>query len=121
MKFINCGYFLDTTDLLCYFVDYVKFNEFWLKLYICCIVFHRESCVGQLRHIYICTPEIESLVVSILPKIQPAPVPCPLFLPSNEGPIKLPSNGLWVLRLPYPLHYFTFTKRHCRHLVEAME
>lgn len=68
-------------------------------------MFCRESCVGQLRHIYVCTPEIESLVVSILPKIQPAPVPCPLFLPSNEGPIKLPSNGLWVLRLPYPLQH----------------
>ncbi|XP_067947573.1 nonsense-mediated mRNA decay factor SMG8-like [Watersipora subatra] len=62
-----------------------------------------DGCVGQLRHIYVCTPEIESLVVSLLPKIQPAPIPCPLFLPSHDGPIKLRPNGLWVMRLP---HFF---------------
>lgn len=67
-------------------------------------IYSSSGNVGQLRHIYVATPAFDTLVVSILPKIQPAPVPCPLFLPTQDGPINLPSNGLWVLRLPYPLN-----------------
>lgn len=59
------------------------------------------GCMAQLVRLYIATPDTPSLTVAVYPKIQPAPAPCPLFVPSHDGPIQLPRNGLWVLRLPH--------------------
>ena len=40
------------------------------------------------------------LKVLLRPWVQPNSPPCPIFFPSNNGPITLASNSIMVLRLP---------------------
>jgi hypothetical protein len=44
---------------------------------------------------------ISKISISIAPKVQPHAAPCPIFVPTQSGPIELAENNLWVLRLPY--------------------
>jgi len=39
--------------------------------------------------------------VTLNPRIQPGPHPCPIFTPGNHDLIKLTPSAYWVLRLPY--------------------
>ena len=43
---------------------------------------------------------ITKIKICIAPRVQPNPLPCPLFWPSQPGPIRLTDNSVWVLRLP---------------------
>lgn len=47
--------------------------------------------------------------VTLHPKIQPAPEPCPIFFPTLNEPLKLSQSAYWVLRLPYPFICFKIT------------
>ena len=40
--------------------------------------------------------------VTLNPKVQPAPAPCPVFGPGCDKPIRLSQSAYWILRLPYP-------------------
>lgn len=71
--------------------------------------------MAQLMRIFVVTPSgnIQSdedfldssgqkqLRISIRPRVQPNPTPCPFFSPSLSEPITLGDNSIWVLRLPY--------------------
>ena len=62
--------------------------------------------------IHVVTPKAP-VHVTLSPKVQPAPAPCPLFvpgitsLPGNEETVKLSQSAYWVLRLPYPFESST--------------
>jgi len=94
-------YFVNVTNLGLGVSTIHRWQQYFYNLSLCC------RSIGQLRHIYVATPSIETLHVTILPKIQPAPVPCPLFQPTHDF-IRLPPNGVWVIRLPYPYHYHNY-------------
>ncbi|XP_013398523.1 protein SMG8 [Lingula anatina] len=71
-----------------------------MPLYFPCHCRSSKGLMAQLMRIYIATPEGPTNI-SINPRIQPAPLPCPVFMPSHDGAIVLPQGGIWVLRLPY--------------------
>lgn len=39
--------------------------------------------------------------VTLNPRVQPAPNPCPIFSPGNLEPVKLSQSAYWILRLPF--------------------
>lgn len=47
------------------------------------------------------------LQISLKPRVQPNPAPCPVFWPSDQNSIDLTENSIWVLRLPYVLFIYT--------------
>lgn len=49
--------------------------------------------------IHIVTPKAP-VYVTLNPRVQPAPLPCPIFYPGNSEPIKLSQSTYWILRLP---------------------
>lgn len=69
----------------------------------CWYVSHRnvKPLTAQLMRIHIVTPKAP-IHVTLNPRVQPAPSPCPVFVTGCEQPIKLSQSAYWVLRLPYP-------------------
>ncbi|XP_050702519.1 nonsense-mediated mRNA decay factor SMG8-like [Eriocheir sinensis] len=57
---------------------------------------------GQLMRLHIVTPKAP-VNVTLSPQVQPAPDPCPRFIPQppTSLPVKLSASAYWVLRLPY--------------------
>ena len=51
--------------------------------------------------IHVVTPKAP-VHVTLNPRVQPGPSPCPIFVTGCEEPIKLSQSAYWVLRLPYP-------------------
>jgi protein SMG8 len=50
------------------------------------------------------------LQIGLKPRVQPNPVPCPVFWPSpSQNSIYLTENSIWVLRLPYVLFFAHFS------------
>ena len=47
------------------------------------------------------TKEKAKLSFCLKPRVQPNPLPCPIFWPSNSNEIVLNNNAIYVLRLPY--------------------
>ncbi|KAG8182047.1 hypothetical protein JTE90_013977 [Oedothorax gibbosus] len=56
--------------------------------------------IAQMMRIHVVTPKAP-VHVTLLPKVQPAPEPCPLFFPTINEPLKLSQSAYWVLRLPF--------------------
>src|SRR5271156_3559279 len=56
--------------------------------------------IAQLMRIHVVTPKAPVHCL-MLPKVLPAPMPCPIFFPEEQQPIKLTTSSYWVLRLPY--------------------
>jgi protein SMG8 len=55
--------------------------------------------LAQLMRIHIVTPKAP-VHVTLNPRVQPAPMPCPIFYPGNSEPVRLSQSAYWVLRLP---------------------
>ena len=71
--------------------------------------------LAQLMRIHVVTPKAP-VHVTLHPKIQPAPEPCPTFFPTLNEPLKLSQSAYWVLRLPYPFilcWIFSFSAKVC--------
>ena len=60
-----------------------------------------KPLIAQLMRIHIVTPKAP-IHVTLNPRVQPAPSPCPIFVTGCEQPMKLSQSAYWVLRLPYP-------------------
>ncbi|XP_014673337.1 PREDICTED: protein smg8-like isoform X2 [Priapulus caudatus] len=71
-----------------------------MPLYFPCPCRSSKAFMGQLMRLYIVMPRAP-IKVTLNPRVQPAPPPCPVFLPGTAGPISLDSNTFWVMRLPY--------------------
>lgn len=67
--------------------------------------------MAQMMRVFIATPaiaqkfktfntDLNGISIAINPRVQPNPQPCPIFFPSQPGPIQLAENSLWVFRLP---------------------
>lgn len=52
--------------------------------------------------IHVVTPKAP-VHVTVNPRVQPGPPPCPIFVTGCDEPIKLSQSAYWVLRLPYVL------------------
>lgn len=57
--------------------------------------------------IHVVTPKAP-VHVTLNPRVQPGPPPCPIFVTGAEEPIKLSQSAYWVLRLPYPFYLFIY-------------
>ncbi|XP_053213180.1 nonsense-mediated mRNA decay factor SMG8-like isoform X2 [Panonychus citri] len=55
---------------------------------------------GQLMRLHVVTPKAP-VHVTLNPRVQPAPNPCPIFSPGNLEPVKLSQSAYWILRLPF--------------------
>lgn len=60
-----------------------------------------KPLIAQLMRIHVVTPKAP-VHVTLNPRVQPGPPPCPIFVTGCEEPIKLSQSAYWVLRLPYP-------------------
>ena len=60
-----------------------------------------KPLIAQLMRIHVVTPKAP-VHVTLNPRVQPGPSPCPIFVTGCEEPIKLSQSAYWVLRLPYP-------------------
>jgi len=60
-----------------------------------------KPLVAQLMRIHVVTPKAP-IHVTLNPRVQPAPSPCPVFVTGCDQPLKLSQSAYWVLRLPYP-------------------
>ena len=58
--------------------------------------------MGQLMRFHMVVPD-GPVEVNLKPQMQPSPPPCPLFYPESKRTIRLPHEGWWILRFPYPL------------------
>lgn len=56
--------------------------------------------MAQLMRIHVVTPKAP-VHVTLNPRVQPAPNPCPIFYPGNSEPMKLSQSAYWILRLPF--------------------
>ena len=52
--------------------------------------------------IHVVTPKAP-VNVTLNPRVQPAPNPCPTFITGIQEPVRLSQSSYWILRLPYPL------------------
>lgn len=71
-----------------------------MPLYFPCPCRSGKPIIAQLMRIHVVTPKAP-VHVTLDPKIQPAPPPCPVFYPGNQEPVKLSQSTYWVLRLPF--------------------
>nr|CAD7262909.1 unnamed protein product [Timema shepardi] len=71
-----------------------------MPLYFPCPCRNAKPLVAQLMRIHVVTPKAP-IHVTLNPKVQPAPAPCPVFITGFEQPIRLSQSAYWVLRLPY--------------------
>ena len=51
--------------------------------------------------IHVVTPKAP-VNVTLNPRVQPAPSPCPVFVTGIQEPVRLSQSSYWILRLPYP-------------------
>lgn len=61
----------------------------------------QKPLIAQLMRIHIVTPKAP-VHVTLNPRVQPGPPPCPIFVTGCEEPIKLSQSAYWILRFPYP-------------------
>lgn len=66
----------------------------------------QKPLIAQLIRIHVVTPKAP-VHVTLNPRVQPGPSPCPVFVTGCEEPIKLSQSAYWVLRLPYPFQKIT--------------
>ncbi|CAL1288077.1 unnamed protein product [Larinioides sclopetarius] len=71
-----------------------------MPLYFPCPCRSSKPQIAQLMRIHVVTPKAP-VHVTLHPKVQPAPEPCPLFFPTISEPLKLSQSAYWVLRLPF--------------------
>ncbi|OXU28536.1 hypothetical protein TSAR_008981 [Trichomalopsis sarcophagae] len=71
-----------------------------MPLYFPCPCRQPKPLIAQLMRIHVVTPKAP-VHVTLNPRIQPGPPPCPIFVTGCEEPIKLSQSAYWILRLPY--------------------
>ncbi|XP_012270941.1 protein SMG8 [Orussus abietinus] len=71
-----------------------------MPLYFPCPCRQPKPLMAQLMRIHVVTPKAP-VHVTLNPRVQPGPPPCPIFVTGCEEPIKLSQSAYWVLRLPY--------------------
>ncbi|KAK0167296.1 hypothetical protein PV327_004714 [Microctonus hyperodae] len=71
-----------------------------MPLYFQCPCRQPKPLIAQLMRIHVVTPKAP-VHVTLNPRVQPGPPPCPIFVTGCEEPIKLSQSAYWVLRLPY--------------------
>ncbi|XP_026284537.1 nonsense-mediated mRNA decay factor SMG8 isoform X3 [Frankliniella occidentalis] len=71
-----------------------------MPLYFPCPCKNSKPLIAQLMRVHVVTPKAP-VHVTLNPKVQPAPSPCPIFGPGCEKPIRLSQSAYWILRLPY--------------------
>lgn len=71
-----------------------------MPLYFPCPCRMVKPLIAQLMRIHVVTPKAP-VHVTLNPRVQPGPSPCPIFVTGCEEPIKLSQSAYWVLRLPY--------------------
>lgn len=59
-----------------------------------------KRLLAQLIRLHVVTPKAP-VHVTLNPRVQPAPPPCPVFVTGVSEPIRLTQSAYWVLRLPY--------------------
>ncbi|KAI1297123.1 Protein SMG8 [Halotydeus destructor] len=78
-----------------------KITQNDMPLYTPCICSRpAKPLLAQLMRIHIVTPKAP-VHVTLNPRVQPAPTPCPIFYPGNLEPIKLSQSTYWILRFPF--------------------
>ena len=60
-----------------------------------------KPLTAQLMRIHVVTPKAP-VNVTLNPRVQPAPSPCPIFVTGIQEPVRLSQSSYWILRLPYP-------------------
>ncbi|XP_003403110.1 nonsense-mediated mRNA decay factor SMG8 [Bombus terrestris] len=71
-----------------------------MPLYFPCPCRQTKPLIAQLMRIHVVTPKAP-VHVTVNPRVQPGPPPCPIFVTGCDEPIKLSQSAYWVLRLPY--------------------
>ncbi|XP_011684995.1 PREDICTED: protein SMG8-like isoform X2 [Wasmannia auropunctata] len=71
-----------------------------MPLYFPCPCRQTKPLIAQLMRIHVVTPKAP-VHVTLNPRVQPGPPPCPIFVTGCEEPIKLSQSTYWILRLPY--------------------
>lgn len=71
-----------------------------MPLFFPCPCKNNKPLIAQLMRVHVVTPKAP-VHVTLNPKVQPAPSPCPVFGPGCEKPIRLSQSAYWILRLPY--------------------
>ncbi|XP_012536412.1 protein SMG8 [Monomorium pharaonis] len=71
-----------------------------MPLYFSCPCRQTKPLIAQLMRIHVVTPKAP-VHVTLNPRVQPGPPPCPIFVTGCEEPIKLSQSAYWILRLPY--------------------
>ncbi|XP_014207374.1 protein SMG8 [Copidosoma floridanum] len=71
-----------------------------MPLYFPCPCRQPKPLIAQLMRIHVVTPKAP-VHVTLNPRVQPGPPPCPIFVTGCEEPIKLSQSAYWILRLPY--------------------
>lgn len=71
-----------------------------MPLYFPCPCRSSKPQIAQLMRIHVVTPKAP-VHVTLNPKVQPSPDPCPIFFPTLNEPLKLSQSAYWVLRLPF--------------------
>ncbi|KAJ8687988.1 hypothetical protein QAD02_023783 [Eretmocerus hayati] len=72
-----------------------------MPLYFPCPCRQPKPLIAQLMRIHVVTPKAP-VHVTLNPRVQPGPPPCPIFVTGCEEPIRLSQSAYWILRLPYP-------------------
>lgn len=65
--------------------------------------------------IHVVTPKAP-VNVTLNPRVQPAPSPCPVFVTGIQEPVRLSQSSYWILRLPYP--FYEFMRLACKKFYE---
>ncbi|KAL6257681.1 hypothetical protein P5V15_011262 [Pogonomyrmex californicus] len=71
-----------------------------MPLYFPCPCRQTKPLIAQLMRIHVVTPKAP-VHVTLNPRVQPGPPPCPIFVTGCEEPVKLSQSAYWILRLPY--------------------
>uniref|UniRef100_A0A1B6DBY3 Nonsense-mediated mRNA decay factor SMG8 n=3 Tax=Clastoptera arizonana TaxID=38151 RepID=A0A1B6DBY3_9HEMI len=71
-----------------------------MPLYFPCPCTNTKPLIAQLMRVHVVTPKAP-VHVTLDPKVQPAPSPCPTFVTGCQEPMRLSQSAYWVLRLPY--------------------
>ncbi|XP_047108247.1 nonsense-mediated mRNA decay factor SMG8 isoform X1 [Schistocerca piceifrons] len=71
-----------------------------MPLYFPCPCRTTKPLVAQLMRVHVVTPKAP-VHVTLNPRVQPAPPPCPIFVTGCDQPLRLSQSAYWVLRLPY--------------------
>ncbi|CAB3373921.1 Hypothetical predicted protein [Cloeon dipterum] len=59
-----------------------------------------KPLLAQLMRIHVVTPKAP-VYVTLNPRVQPAPDPCPVFVSGFNEPLVLTQSAYWILRLPF--------------------